>query len=83
LKSLDPRDCTCLRLRAATRRLTQRYDDALAPSGLRIGQFSILAFVSECGKPSVGEVADYFDMAISTATRNLRPLVSAGYLSLK
>lgn len=80
---VDPRDCTCLKLRAASRRLTQRYDHALAPSGLRIGQFSILSFVSMCANPGVTQVADYFDMDISTATRNLRPLLADGYLEMK
>jgi DNA-binding MarR family transcriptional regulator len=80
----DPRHCTCMTLRAATRRLTQRYDHALAPTGLRAGQFSMLSLVKEYPRnPSVTELADYFDMTISTATRNLRPLVDAGYLSIK
>lgn len=82
--NLDPRHCTCMTLRAATRRITQRYDRALAPTGLRAGQFSILSLVKEYPRtPSVTELADYFDMTISTATRNLRPLVDAGYLSIK
>jgi DNA-binding MarR family transcriptional regulator len=81
---LDPRDCTCLKLRAATRRLTQRYDHALAPSGLRIGQFSILSFVEEYpSDPSITELAEFFDMDVSTATRNVRPLVDAGYLTMR
>lgn len=81
---LDPRDCTCLKLRAATRRLTQRYDHALAPSGLRSGQFSMLSLIHAYpGDPSMTQLADFLDMDVSTATRNLRPLVDAGYVSIR
>lgn len=81
---LDPRSCTCFRLRAATRRLTQRYDHALAPAGLRTGQFSILSFISEYpADPSITQLADFLDMDLSTATRNLRPLIESGYVVQK
>jgi DNA-binding MarR family transcriptional regulator len=81
---LDPRDCTCLKLRAATRRLTQRYDRALATSGLRAGQFSMLSLIGEFPRdPSITELAEFLDMDVSTATRNLRPLVDAGYVTMK
>ncbi len=81
---LDPRRCTCLRLRAATRRLTQRYDHALVPAGLRTGQFSMLSFISEYpADPSITQLADFLDMDLSTATRNLRPLIESGYVAQK
>ena len=35
--------CTCYRLRKLTRRITQHYDTRLAPSGLRVTQYSLLA----------------------------------------
>ncbi|MGH8850121.1 MAG: hypothetical protein ACREYD_03915, partial [Casimicrobiaceae bacterium] len=38
--------CACGRLRRAARALTQLYDDAMAPSGLRITQFSLLRTVA-------------------------------------
>ena len=38
----DP-GCTCFRLRSLTRRVTQLYDQVLAPSGLTVTQYSLLA----------------------------------------
>jgi DNA-binding MarR family transcriptional regulator len=79
---LDPLNCTCLHLRAATRRLTQRYDQALAPIGLRTGQFSILSLVEAWPNVNVTQLSEFLDMDISTATRNLRPLVTEGLLAM-
>jgi DNA-binding MarR family transcriptional regulator len=79
----DPRNCACLGLRAATRRVTRRYDEALAPSGLSSSQFSMLTALA--AKPSwgVAELAGQLDMDVSTATRNLRPLATAGYITMR
>ena len=79
----DPLACTCFALRAATRRLTRRYDEALAPSGLGGSQFTLLNFVAAMPGCGVAELADLLDMDVSTATRNLRPLAAAGYLTLR
>ncbi len=42
---LSPLDCTCFRIRGAARRVTQLYSKHLAPTGLKISQFSLLGFV--------------------------------------
>jgi DNA-binding MarR family transcriptional regulator len=79
----DPLNCACLGLRSATRRVTRRYDEALAPSGLTSSQFSMLTVLA--AKPSwgVAELAGQLDMDVSTATRNLRPLAAAGYVTMR
>lgn len=79
----DPLACTCFNLRAATRRLTRRYDEALAPSGLGSSQFTLLNVVAAKPGCGVAELADFLDMDVSTATRNLRPLAAAGYITLR
>ncbi|MBS0320043.1 MAG: MarR family transcriptional regulator, partial [Proteobacteria bacterium] len=38
----SPERCACGSLRRAARALTQRYDDAMTATGLRITQFSLL-----------------------------------------
>ena len=38
-----PEECNCLAVRQAARHVTQFYDQTMAPVGLRISQFSILA----------------------------------------
>ena len=35
--------CHCIQLRRAASRVTERYDMALAPAGLTVGQYSLLA----------------------------------------
>jgi hypothetical protein len=40
---VEPEPCNCLALRQATRRVTQLFDEALAPTGLGVNQYSILA----------------------------------------
>jgi len=66
--------CTCLRLRKLTRRVTQMYDQALAPAGLTSSQFSLLAFLSVRGDTSIGALADELLMDPTSLTRTLRPL---------
>ena len=75
--------CTCFNLRAAARRITRRYDQTLAPSGLLSSQHSMLSFITAKPGCGVADLADARDMDISTATRNLRPLVAGGYVTVK
>lgn len=79
----DPLSCACLNLRAATRRLTRRYDEALAPAGLTSSQFSMLTFLAAKPAWGVAELAGRLDMDVSTATRNLQPLAAAGYVTMR
>ncbi len=75
---LSPIDCTCFRVRRAARRVTQIYAKYLAPTGLKISQFSLLGFVSAEGPVSIGRLADLLSTDRTTLTRNLRPLLGAG-----
>jgi DNA-binding MarR family transcriptional regulator len=74
--------CTCLRLRKATRRITQLYDAFLAPSGLTAAQFGLLATVNARDGLSIGELADRMVMDPTTLTRNLRPLQKRGLVRI-
>ena len=55
----------------ATRAVTQLYDDALRPSGLRVTQFSVLAALARMGEASVGELAEALAIDQSTLTRGV------------
>jgi DNA-binding MarR family transcriptional regulator len=70
--------CTCFRLRKLTRRLTQYYDACLAPAGLRLTQFSLLANLVHGGPATMSALADLLEMDRTTLTRNLKPLADAG-----
>src|SRR2546426_11600613 len=74
-----PSACTCFRLRSLTRRVTQLYDQALAPSGLTVTQYSVLAHALRQGAaPTLSELAQLLYTHRTTLTRNLKPLADAG-----
>jgi len=74
--------CSCLSLRQASRYLTQKYDEALAPAGIRITQYSVLAVLKRLGPSSVQRLADALVMDRSTLGHNLRPLEKSGLVAL-
>lgn len=77
-----PQACTHFRLRQLVRRVSQLYDAELAKAGLKTTQYSLLSRVLELGPIRPGELAAAMTMDASTLTRNLRPLVAAGWLEL-
>ncbi len=77
---LSPLDCTCFRVRGAARRVTQIYSKHLAPTGLKISQFSLLGFVASEGPVSIGRLSELLAVDRTTLTRNLRPLLQGGLI---
>jgi DNA-binding MarR family transcriptional regulator len=69
----------------ASRRLTQLYDDALAPSGLKSTQFAILSELARRGPspPTMRELADGLAVDRSALGHNLRPLERDGLIALE
>ena len=65
-----------------TRRITQHYDAELARVGLRTTQYSLLSHVLKLGPIQPGALAQAMKMEPSTLTRNLRPLVVAGWVEM-
>ena len=74
--------CTGAALRRASRRLTQFYDDAMKPTGLRLTQYSVLNALAQAEDPSITDLAETLMMDRTTLTRNLRPLELAGWVRL-
>jgi DNA-binding MarR family transcriptional regulator len=68
------RSCACAQIRRVDRAITQFYDEALAASGLRTTQFTLLATLSEAGPVNVNRLAELLSMDRTTLTRNLEPL---------
>jgi DNA-binding MarR family transcriptional regulator len=62
--------------------VTQIYDEALAPSGLKITMFRLLRRISEAGQPTISELARIVDLDRSTLGRNLKVLERLGYVQL-
>ena len=63
--------CTNLRLRMATRRLTQRYDAALADHGITVPQFSLLAALAREPDQSITDLARTLRIERTAVSRNL------------
>src|SRR5712691_12742993 len=63
--------CMCARFRRASRALTQLYDEALRPLGLRATQFTILQALSLAGEVSQGHLGEMLAMDSTTLTRTL------------
>ena len=74
--------CTCGRLRRASRALTQLYDDAMAPAGLRVTQFSLLRALARGGPLRISELAARQLLDRTALSRNLDPLVDAGFVDI-
>jgi DNA-binding MarR family transcriptional regulator len=74
------RACACANLRKAARVVTQIFDAALAPSGLKSTQFTLLVTACLVGEETVNGLAEKMVMDRTTLSRNLKPLVRAGLL---
>jgi len=72
--------CMCASFRRATRAITQSYDEALRPLGLRATQFTILQVLSKAGELGQGTLAQILAMDSTTLTRTLRIMVREGWI---
>ena len=77
-----PANCTCFNLRKAARAVTQMYDAALKPSGLRATQFALLSVVESNGPAGITELARALVTDRTTLTRNLKPLLDQELLQV-
>jgi DNA-binding MarR family transcriptional regulator len=75
--------CHATHLRKATRRITLLYDAALAPSGLRSTQRSILMQIARSQVSSMSELAAALVIDRSALAQNLKPLEREGLLAVK
>lgn len=75
--------CSCAVLRKATRRITQLYDAALAPSGLRATQHAILAQIGRSAPASMGALAQSLVMDAGALAHTLKPLERDGYVTVE
>jgi len=74
--------CTCASLRKAARVVTQSYDAALQPAGLKTTQFTLLATLANAGDLPLTRLAEALVMDRTTLTRNLKPLLGQGLVAV-
>lgn len=80
--TLKLQGCTNFKLRQLMRRVAHHYDLEMASAGLKTTQYSLLSHVVKLGPLRPGELAGAMKMSASTLSRNLKPLVDAGWVAL-
>jgi DNA-binding MarR family transcriptional regulator len=79
----EGRACACGNLRKAARAITQLYDEAFRPAGLRATQFGVLAATMALGPVTVTRLADRTVTDRTTLTRNLKLLEKRGFIRIQ
>ena len=74
--------CIAVRLRLLNRVVTNLYDDALRPLGLKVSQLNILIVTAKLGLARPAQVCDILQLDASTLSRNVKPLQAHGWLEV-
>src|ERR1700675_1666685 len=75
--------CLCNALRQASRAVSRLYDEELRGVGLRTTQYSLLRVLARAGQVRQGDLSGLASLEETTLTRNLRPLVNAGWIAVR
>jgi DNA-binding MarR family transcriptional regulator len=79
--SIPALDCLCASFRRASRALTQHYDEALRPLGLRATQFTVLQALSIAKDINQGRLGQVLAMDSTTLTRTLAIMSGRGWIA--
>ena len=75
--------CLCSALRQATRAVSRLYDEELRGVGLRTTQYSLLQRLRRAGEVRQRDLGGLTSLDETTLTRNLRPLIDAGWVAIR
>ena len=73
--------CNCLSLRQATRRVTQLYNQALAPLDLRATQFALLSAIERRGPIALNPLAEEMVLVTQDGIERMHAM-PRGFVSL-
>jgi DNA-binding MarR family transcriptional regulator len=76
------RTCIAARLRLLNRVVTNFYDDALRPLGLKISQLNILIVTAKLGVARPAQVCEILQLDTSTLSRNVERMRVHGWLEV-
>ena len=76
------RNCIAVRLRLLNRVVTNLYDDALRPLGLKVSQVNILVVTAKLGLAQPAKVCDILHLDTSTLSRNVERMRAKGWLEV-
>src|SRR5258706_12813305 len=74
------RTCIAVRLRLLNRVVTNFYDDALRPLGLKVSQLNVLIVTARLGLARPAQVCDLLQLDTSTLSRNVERMRAHGWL---
>ena len=75
--------CLCNALRRADRAVSRLYDEELRGVGLRTTQYSLLRRLRSAGEVRQRDLGGLTSLDETTLTRNLRPLIDAGWVATR
>jgi DNA-binding MarR family transcriptional regulator len=78
---IPPLPCICASFRRTSRALTQLYEEALRPTGLRATQFTVLQTLSLAGEVTQGQLGEILAMDSTTLTRTLTIMERHGWIA--
>ena len=76
------RTCIAARMRLLNRVVTNFYDDALRPFGLKISQVNILIATGKLGEARPGQVCEILQLDTSTLSRNVERMRTNGWIEI-
>ena len=76
------RTCIAVRLRLLNRVVTNLYDDALRPLGLKVSQLNILIVTARLGLAPPAKVCEILQLDTSTLSHNLKRMLTNGWLEV-
>lgn len=76
------RNCIAGRLRLLNRVVTNFYDDALRPLGLKVSQLNILIVTARLGIARPAQVCEVLQLDTSTLSRNVERMRAHGWLEV-
>ena len=74
--------CIAVRLRLLNRVVTNLYDDALRPLGLKVSQLNILVLTAKLGLARPAKVCALLQLGTSTLSRNVERMRAQGWLEV-
>ena len=72
--------CIAVRLRLLNRVVTNLYDEALRPLGLKVSQMNVLVVAARLGLARPAQVSELLHLDLSTLSRNVDRMMAKGWL---
>jgi DNA-binding MarR family transcriptional regulator len=75
-------ECLARKVRILNRAITNLYDSALRPLGVKVSQMNILVVAAKLGVARPGQICEILHMDASTLSRNAERMVAKGWLEV-